>query len=522
MNNVCILDCTLRDGGYINNWQFGRDRILRIVRGLIDSKVDIIECGFIRGQKSDKNSTSFASVKQLSEIIEPKNPNAMYAAMIEQHNYYDGMIEKYKNNYPDIIRLTFRKNEWIDAKNTAVQLINQGYKVCIQPVGTTNYTNEELTNLIKDVNEINPFAFYIVDTLGVMYQHELIEKFKLVDAFLNSNIRIGFHSHNNLQMSFANAQQLIESSNERQIIIDSSCFGMGRGVGNLNTELIITYLNNVKHTQYHVLPILNIIDKELMSIFTKQKWGYDLPYFLSGNYKCHPNYASYLLRKETLNIESIDKILALLPYDRRGEFDQKLIENLYISYQENQIDDTADLKKLASLVKKRPVLILGPGSSLNKEKDQILLCISKNKPMVISTNFVSLDIPCAFSFFSNEKRIDKNNSKKTQIISTSNVSRFFESSLIFSYSSLLGEGDASDNAGAMLIRLLKRIQVSKIFLAGFDGFSAEPGANYFDLSKDKLLDVDTALYKNQVISKQLRNALDNLDFEFITKTKYEI
>ena len=103
-------------------------------------------------------------------------------------------------------------------------------------------------------------------------------------------------------MSFANAQEMIRLNRERTIIIDSSCYGMGRGVGNLATELITDYINNNLGQKYSLTPILNIVDKYIMPIYAQQRWGYDLPYFLSATYKCHPNYAAHLIRKETISI----------------------------------------------------------------------------------------------------------------------------------------------------------------------------------------------------------------------------
>ena len=95
----------------------------------------------------------------------------------------------------------------------------------MQPVGTTNYDDESLLKLIKDVNELKPFAFYLVDTLGVMYRHDMRKLFYLIDSNLSMSIKLGFHSHNNLQMSFANAQEMMRLAKRRKIIIDSSCYG---------------------------------------------------------------------------------------------------------------------------------------------------------------------------------------------------------------------------------------------------------------------------------------------------------
>lgn len=521
MSKVQVLDCTLRDGGYINDWKFGKVVIQNTIRSLIEAHIDIIECGFIRNVSYDADSSVYPSMQKLAEVIAPKQNNTLYAVMIEQHNYSAELVAPCSDETTDIIRLTFRKNEWSDAKVTAKELIGKGYKVCIQPVGTASYDDPSLISLLQDVNELNPFAFYLVDTLGMMYRHDMRKFFYLIDNNLSHNICLGFHSHNNLQMSFANAQEMIRLNRDRTIIIDSSCYGMGRGVGNLATELITDYINNNIIQKYSLTPILNVVDKYIMPIYAQQKWGYDLPYFLSATYKCHPNYASHLIRKETINIETIEKILSLIPSESRSEYNSELIEKTYLKIQDFEIDDSEAYINLKCTINDKEVLIIGSGASILQYKDKINQ--SANGRMVIAANFVPENHQIDAVFISNEKRLDTLNLDNEYIVLTSsNLSRKLKSTLVFNYSSLLGEGDASDNAGAMLVRLLKKCGVKKIILAGFDGFDVDSLSNYAVSTFKKTLDYDMAKKKNEDISKQLSLALSGVDYEFITPTKYKI
>ena len=369
------------------------------------------------------------------------------------------------------------------------------------------------------VNELKPFAFYLVDTLGVMYRHDMRKLFYLIDSNLSMSIKLGFHSHNNLQMSFANAQEMMRLAKRRKIIIDSSCYGMGRGVGNLATELLCDYINNDIQQKYSLTPILNVVDKYLMSIYAEQRWGYDLPYFLSATFKCHPNYAAYLMRRETLDIENIEKILSLIPIDERKEFDESLIEGLYIKFQSSEIDDKKASIKLRDMIAGREVLILGPGLSIIREKE--LISAMTCERFVVTTNFITNEYESDALFISNEKRLSvlKNNLPQ-YTIATSNLK--INTDLIFNYSSILGEGDAADNAGAMLIRILKKANVKKVFLAGFDGFDIDASANYAIKEYQKSLDYESARKKNNDIGKQLKLSLQGIEYEVITKSKYEI
>ncbi len=526
MNHINILDCTLRDGGYINNWQFGKENIKNIINNLEDAKIDIIECGFIRCVGQDENSSVFSSMEQVKRIIAPKKENILYAIMIEQHNRVEDLIPNNDGQGADIIRVTFRREEWEETKSTIRNLITKGYKVCVQPVGTVSYDDATLLQVIKDVNILKPYAFYLVDTLGVMYRHEMRRFFYLIDNNLSKDICLGFHSHNNLQMSFSNAQEMIRLARKRNIIIDSSCYGMGRGVGNLATELFVDYINNNIDNKYSLIPILNVVDKYLMPIYAEQRWGYDLPYFLSAIAKCHPNYAAHLIKKETIAIEKIGKLLSLIPNEERSEYNASLIEQLYLDFQKCVEDDHESLNAVRYIIADRPVLIMGSGSSIDREKEKINRIVNVERPFIITTNFITNQYPGNALFISNEKRVEniKNRIGELKyVLATSNLKSVLEeNAFIFDYSTFLGEGDAADNAGAMLIRILRRISVKKIYLAGFDGFDVDVSLNYYNSTYRKSLDYNSTKKKNEDISKQLKLALSGMNYEVITKTKYEI
>jgi 4-hydroxy 2-oxovalerate aldolase len=135
-----------------------------------------------------------------------------------------------------------------------------------------------------------------------MYPEDVHRIYSIINHNLDSNIKIGFHSHNNLQLSFANAQLFISEGLKREggVIIDSSIYGMGRGAGNLSTELITQYINQTYGHKYDPLPLLNVADVYLSQIYMKTPWGYSIPYYLSAVNNCHPNYSNYLMTKKII------------------------------------------------------------------------------------------------------------------------------------------------------------------------------------------------------------------------------
>lgn len=526
MKNVSILDCTLRDGGYINQWNFGAETIRGIINKLTDAGVEIIECGFLRNVDYQKDVALFSNVAQIQPFIAPKKSGVLYVAMIAFGDIDVDDISPYDGTSIDGIRLTFHKEDWPGAKEAAKKLMQKGYKVFIQPVGTTSYSDQELLTLIHEVNLLQPYAFYLVDTLGIMYRHDLLRLFYLIEHNLDSEISIGFHSHNNLQMSFSNAQELIRLNSKHHRIIDASVYGMGRGVGNLSTELLSEYINANVETRYRIIPLLSIADEHLFSIYAEYTWGYALPYYLSATEKCHPNYATYLLGKDTLTMEEICKILSLLPVDKRDIYHPELVEALYVKFQDYWVNDNKALQYIQSIVEGKDVLILAPGPTLKTEWHRIQSYIEERNPIVISTNFIPEAFEVNAVFVSNKKRlvhILEHTEKNRSIIATSNLINELESKAIFvNYGTFIGEGGAADNVGAMLIRLLTHCKVKFVALAGFDGFDVDAARNYCVGDLRRYADKAVLEQKNRDIEKQLNLALAKVSHKIITPTRYKI
>lgn len=528
MSNIKILDCTLRDGGYINDWSFGEKTIKSVIKKLSQSNVDIIECGFLTDEYFDKNKSLYNDVNKIKDYIKPKNPNTLYVGMIAYPDIAIDKIARYDGKSIDGIRVTFHEHEIENALLLSRQLMEKGYKVFIQPVGTTSYTDSGLISLIKKVNELKPYAFYMVDTLGVMFKNDLMRLYYLVDNNLDKAIAIGFHSHNNLQLSFSNAQELIQLHTRREIIVDSSVFGMGRGAGNLSTELITQYINVNVNRKYNIEPLLEIVDEHIGQIFLKYQWGYSVPYYIAAINNCHPNYASYLINKQTISVKAINTILRQLSDDKKALYDKDYIEKLYIEYQKHLIDDSAALETVKTIIGKRSLLIMCPGKSLSTEAAKIEKYILKNDPYIICVNFLPENYRCDAVFFSNSKRFDSWNAADSYslnggtVILTSNIQVQYNDSFVFiNYSDLLiDEGEISDNSGLMLLNLLRRLDIKHVSIAGLDGYKTDVRNNYYTQEMVNNSDVEELLNKNYAIKRFLDNIRNSINIKFVTSSIY--
>lgn len=520
---IKILDCTLRDGGYINNWLFRKNHIYSIVNHLNSAKIDFIECGYLNYEiEKDDDLTIFKDINQFHSLVvsEKSEKDSNFLMMI---NYGEYPIDKIPVNNGQIlgIRVAFHKKDWKEALLYCKQLINKKYAVFVQPMITINYTDEELLKLIYEVNTINPYAMYIVDSFGVMKQKDLLRMTYLLDNNLNSSITLGYHAHNNLQLAFSNAQVFCETKLHRDIIIDSSVYGMGRGAGNLNTELFVKYLNENFSKSYIETPLLKIIDESLSAIYQEHYWGYSLPYFISAKYNCHPKYASYLVSKNSLTIESIEQVISKIAFDKKDSFDQMYIETLYIEFQ--SIYGNIYRNNINEIFINKHVLIVGPGKSLSElfNRDKIKDYINKNNPIVVSLNFYPEWLEVDYTFISNKKRFSsmKNIINKNLII-TSNI-EYSNAQYCINYKSVLYDDiNLHDNSLIMLLKLLINSKASHVILAGVDGYNVEITQNYIDLDHLIPMSKENVNILNSKISKALIQLSKNIAIDFITQSKY--
>ncbi|MDD3149880.1 MAG: aldolase catalytic domain-containing protein, partial [Candidatus Gastranaerophilales bacterium] len=325
MNKISLLDVTLRDGGYINNWEFCDEEILAIISQLQNANIDIIECGYLNAREnSTSNKTIFNSIAKLEKLLScVKEKKSDYILMINHGEFDVNNLPEKLSTQIDGIRLAFYKEDMKKALENAQKIKQKGYKLFIQPMIMSRYSVEEICMLTEQINKIKPHVFYFVDSFGIFSRKDFNQTIDILDKNLDKNTKLGIHLHNNLQLAFSNAIDVIEKKLNRQIIVDSSVCGMGRGAGNLCTELIIDYLNKNNSTNYEILPLLQIMDNSLSKYFFKKSWGCSPIYFITAKAECHPNYATYFFEKENLSIIDVEKVIKFLDKTKSHNFNEK-------------------------------------------------------------------------------------------------------------------------------------------------------------------------------------------------------
>lgn len=523
MGKISLLDCTLRDGGYVNDWQFGEDTIKGFGRKIVQTGIEMFEVGFIKGDTYDKDRSVFPDIQSMSEMIQPKAKTMTYVGMLDMSAPIPmDRLVPYDGTSIDGIRVIFKKDKMDEAYQYCQRIQELGYLLFVNFVGTDLYTDKEFIEAIERFNVLQPYAMTIVDTFGLIKRKQFLRLAYLADNNMAEGIALCYHAHNNLQQAFGNAEALVELNLKRDICIDACVFGMGRGAGNLNLELFAEYMNENYNTHYRIEPMLEIMDEYLNDIYKNRFWGYSLPLYLSANAGCHPNYAIYLEEKDSLTVRSFNELLRGIPKEDKAKFSKEKAEAYYWQYQENFIDDRETIARLSAKMAGKKVLLLAPGKSLTEYKEKVQQESRQQDTIVLAVNFMSDDFPIDYIFSSNMRRYHKIQGK-TDIpcITTSNMKEAEHSAYVVNFASYTSaEPDIIDNSGLMALKLLIELGVKEVRIAGMDGYSGTMSNDYYDRKLDYDFSAE-AEKRNRLIADELEGIKRKIQIEFLTPTHYE-
>ena len=530
--DIKLLDCTLRDGGYLNDWEFGRSNIINIFERLVSAGIDIIETGFIDDRrKFDPNRTIFPDTKSADRIYGGLDKgSSMIVGMIDYGTCSEDNVAPADECCLDGIRVIFKKHKMHEAIDFCRKIKAKGYNVFAQAVSITSYNDEELSELIGLVNDLKPYAFSLVDTYGLLHKGQLRHYFDFACSHLLSSIGIGYHAHNNFQLAYANCIELVDDPpRDRMLIVDGTLYGMGKSAGNTPTELLVMHMNSYHNTSYHNSQILEAIEVTMLEMSRKVGWGYSFKFFLAASYDCHPNYVNYLMDIGKLSVKSISEILDSLADEKRLLYDADYIKELYFDYQKRCCADSESVVELVKELEGANVLLMGPGKNIYGQRKKVTEYIESNSSITISINFIPEDYDTDYVFMSNAKRYVQlcsalsQQKKRSKLIATSNITRTLgEFDYTLNYSDLLDEEALMpDNPLIMLLRFLKKANVSGIGLAGFDGYRETPVSNYVNPNMEYSYSSEEADNINRDTVEGIRKLGLGVSPVFVTESIYE-
>jgi 4-hydroxy 2-oxovalerate aldolase len=309
---IKVLDCTIRDGGLVNDHMFDDSLVRAVYEACIEAGIDYMELGY-KGSKKLFAPAKFGAWKYCDEddmrrIVGENDSPLKLAAMTdaEKTDYHTDVLPK-EQSVLDLIRVA----TYVHQIPVAVDMINdahdKGYEVACNLMAVSTVQEAEVTQALEVLIETPASTIVVVDSFGSLYaeQIELLVK-KYRDALEGTGKEVGIHAHNNQQLAFANTIEAIIHGANR---VDATVAGIGRGAGNCPLELLIGFLRNPR---YRIRPILKVLQDHFVSLREKAEWGPLVPYNITGQLNQHPRAAIALRSGDDKDnfVEFYDKLIS--------------------------------------------------------------------------------------------------------------------------------------------------------------------------------------------------------------------
>ena len=286
--DIKVMDCTVRDGGLMNKWQFDDKFVKGVYDACVEAGVDYMEVGYISSEKAfDRKEVGpwkFCSDADLRRAIGDNNTKLKISAMADIGRIELDDIPLAKDSVIDMMRVACYAHQMDKAIELAHHCMDKGYETTINLMAVSKINELELDEALADVAKSRVPIFYLVDSFGSMHCETIEYLMKKYKAALPDK-EIGLHAHNNMQLAMSNN---ITALMNGATYLDATLLGMGRGAGNCPIEILIAFLKNPK---YRLLPLLKSIQEDILPWQQKIDWGYHIPYLVTGALNEHPRSA---------------------------------------------------------------------------------------------------------------------------------------------------------------------------------------------------------------------------------------
>lgn len=292
---IKVIDCTVRDGGLMNKWQFGDDFVRGVYEAISASGVDYMEIGYLSSagafSRTECGPWKFCFEEDLKRITGATEKKVKLSAMADIGRIDDNDIKPKSESSLDMIRVACYAYQTDKAVALAQQCADKGYETTINLMAVSTVGMRELDEALDDLAQSQIPVIYLVDSFGSLYSEDIDCLAKKYMAALPGKT-IGIHCHNNQQLAFANTiSGIIAGIN----YLDASLYGIGRGAGNCPLELLLSFLKNPK---FKVRPLIQCIESHIFQWEKKIEWGYSIPYMIAGVLNQHPRAAMAHMESE--------------------------------------------------------------------------------------------------------------------------------------------------------------------------------------------------------------------------------
>jgi 4-hydroxy 2-oxovalerate aldolase len=390
MKKITHVDCTLRDGGYYNNWDFTRDQIAAYLPAMAAVSVDVIELGLrsfnVQGYKGP---CAFTTDQFLRKLAIPNGLTLgvmVNAAELVNHKLGAQTAVKLlfspRSESPvELVRVACHIQEVEPVIPACTWLIEAGYRVGLNLMQIANRTDRDIENIAALVEDTGVEVLYFADSLGSL---EPEGTSRIVSALRrNWSGPIGIHTHDNMGRAMINTLQAIQDG---VTWVDSTVTGMGRGPGNAQTEYLVIELERLTQRQVNLTPLLGLINTYFAPLKARHGWGINPFYYLAGQYGIHPTFVQEMLVDP--RYEEAD-ILAAIEHLRQvggTKFSERVLDEGRHVYR----GEASGSWKAWEAIEGKDVLVIGSGPSAQLHRDALERYIREHRPFVIALNTQSV------------------------------------------------------------------------------------------------------------------------------------
>lgn len=521
-----LLDCTLRDGGYYNNWDFSTDLIENYLEAMAAANIKYVELGF-RSIAKNKfigacGYTKDSFIKSLKIPKSLKIGVMINAKEIIVNNFNTNDILKYyfdsfSNSKISFVRFACHFNEVEKIIPVCNALKRKNLTIILNLMQISEKKPDEIEKISKLLSKSKIDVLYFADSMGSLEPRDIIRIKNILSKYWKKDL--GFHAHDNMSRALTNGKTAYENGIKW---IDSTVMGMGRGAGNIKTEYILVEISKKHNKSIDISPILNLIEKWFKPLHQLYGWGPNSYYYLAGQYGIHPTFIQSMLNDLKLNPVEILSVIENLKKIGGNIYNKSLLEIDKFIYNSK----TQGSWSPYSLIKSRDVLIIGPGPSIKKYAEPIKSFIKKHKPFVIVLNLKkSIDekfIDLRVASYTLRMMFNSTDIKNFKSLALP-IDRFLEikkkkpgKTKIFNYGLQVKPGifkfdkksciSPNSLSISYALSIANSARTKKIYLCGLDGYNSDD---------PKRLEMDETI-------KTYNSVKNSVELISITPTKYKI
>jgi 4-hydroxy 2-oxovalerate aldolase len=382
-----LLDCTLRDGGYHNNWDFDSSLIQEYLNAVAAAGVDYVEIGF-RSLKNEgfKGGAAFSTDSWIRQYDIPST--IKIAVMINAAELFDHegklrvrvlecLFHPAEESPVSMVRIACHARELSAALPASSWLREKGYQVAFNLMQVADRTSEEIQALAKEVSKYPVDVLYFADSLGTLSPETTRN---IVDAFRSGwSGPLGVHTHDNMSRALVNS---VEAVSFGVTWVDGTITGMGRGPGNARTELLVLEFEDLRGHNRNLTGLLSLIRRHFAPMQTEYGWGANAYYYLSGKYGIHPTFVQEMLNDARYQEEDVLAAIDHIQTDGGKSFDRAVLDTARNFYRVN----TPGTWNPRELIEGRDVLLLASGPGIRRYGKEIESFIAAKQPVVLSLN----------------------------------------------------------------------------------------------------------------------------------------